>query len=74
MTRPMRALVTGQSRAFLVYRNYDALLEYNCAHSYAVGVALLADRIESDEPPADTPAKAVTTKKAKRKAKQKAKT
>jgi membrane-bound lytic murein transglycosylase B len=35
---------TGQ-RAFLVYGNYEALLEYNCAHSYALAVALLADRL-----------------------------
>jgi membrane-bound lytic murein transglycosylase B len=28
-----------------VYRNYDALLEYNCAHAYALSVGLLANRI-----------------------------
>jgi membrane-bound lytic murein transglycosylase B len=39
------SLVSGGSRAFLVYRNYDALLEYNCAHAYAITVGLLADRI-----------------------------
>ena len=39
------SLVAGSSRSFLVYDNYDALLEYNCAHSYAISVALLADRI-----------------------------
>jgi membrane-bound lytic murein transglycosylase B len=39
------SLVSGSSRSFLVYDNYDALLEYNCAHSYAITVALLADRI-----------------------------
>lgn len=38
------SLVSGASRHFLVHSNYDALLEYNCAHSYAVSVALLADR------------------------------
>jgi membrane-bound lytic murein transglycosylase B len=37
-------LLTGK-RAYLVYPNYEALLEYNCAHSYALAVALLADRI-----------------------------
>ena len=36
------ALVSGATRHFLVYRNYDALLEYNCAHSYALSVGLLA--------------------------------
>jgi membrane-bound lytic murein transglycosylase B len=39
------SLVSGTTRHFLVYDNYDALLEYNCAHSYAVSVALLASRI-----------------------------
>jgi len=37
--------VSGSSRSFLVYDNYDALLAYNCAHAYALSVALLADRI-----------------------------
>ena len=39
------SLVSGSSRHFLVYRNYDVLLEYNCAHPYALSVALLSDRI-----------------------------
>ncbi len=39
------AMVSGGARHFLVSANYDALLEYNCAHSYAVSVGLLADRI-----------------------------
>jgi peptidoglycan lytic transglycosylase B len=39
------SLVTGSKRNFLVYRNYDALLDYNCAHSYALSVALLSDAI-----------------------------
>ncbi len=39
------SLVSGSSRSFLVYDNYDALLEYNCAHSYAISVALLSERI-----------------------------
>jgi membrane-bound lytic murein transglycosylase B len=39
-------LPTGK-RAYLVYSNYEALLEYNCAHSYALAVALLADQIGS---------------------------
>lgn len=37
-------LHTGK-RVYLVYPNYEALLEYNCAHSYALAVALLADQI-----------------------------
>jgi membrane-bound lytic murein transglycosylase B len=39
------SLVRGQHRHFLVYRNYEALLAYNCSHSYAITVGLLADRI-----------------------------
>jgi membrane-bound lytic murein transglycosylase B len=39
------SLVSGSSRHFLVYENYDVLLAYNCAHAYALGVALLADRV-----------------------------
>jgi membrane-bound lytic murein transglycosylase B len=41
------SLVSGTSRRFLVYDNYDSLLAYNCAHAYAVSVALLAERLES---------------------------
>ena len=39
------SLVDGGSRTFLVYRNYDALLAYNCANSYALSVALLSDQL-----------------------------
>jgi membrane-bound lytic murein transglycosylase B len=39
------SLVSGERRHFLVYRNYDVLLDYNCAHAYAVTVGLLADSI-----------------------------
>ena len=39
------SLIRDESRAFLVYDNYEALLDYNCAHSYALSVALLADRL-----------------------------
>src|SRR4029453_7759485 len=28
------SLIRDDTRAFLVYDNYDALLDYNCAHSY----------------------------------------
>ena len=38
-------LVDVGERKFLVYPNYDALLGYNCAHYYALSVALLADEI-----------------------------
>lgn len=39
------SLVRVGSRAFLVYGNYEALLAYNCAHHYALGVALLSDQL-----------------------------
>jgi membrane-bound lytic murein transglycosylase B len=39
------SLVQVDTRHFLLYGNYDALLSYNCAHNYALTVALLADRI-----------------------------
>jgi membrane-bound lytic murein transglycosylase B len=39
------SLVAAGSRQYLVYGNYEALLEYNCAHSYALSIAILADRM-----------------------------
>jgi membrane-bound lytic murein transglycosylase B len=39
------SLIHTGKRAFLVYGNYEALLEYNCAHSYALAVALLSERL-----------------------------
>jgi membrane-bound lytic murein transglycosylase B len=38
-------LVDVGERTFLVYPNYDAILGYNCAHYYALTVALLANAI-----------------------------
>jgi membrane-bound lytic murein transglycosylase B len=40
------SLVAAGSRYFLVYDNYEAILAYNCAHTYALSVALLADRLK----------------------------
>jgi membrane-bound lytic murein transglycosylase B len=40
------SLVRAGPRAFLVYGNYRAILAYNCAHSYALSVALMADRLK----------------------------
>jgi membrane-bound lytic murein transglycosylase B len=57
------ALVSGTTRHFLVYANYDALLEYNCAHSYALSVALLGDRLMST--PSASSAHAATPKPAR---------
>jgi membrane-bound lytic murein transglycosylase B len=39
------SLLRAGARAYLVYRNYEALLGYNCAHAYALAVSQLADRI-----------------------------
>ena len=44
------SLVQAGARSFLVYRNYEALLAYNCAHTYALSVGLLADQIASPAP------------------------
>jgi membrane-bound lytic murein transglycosylase B len=38
-------LVDVGERKFLVYPNYDAILGYNCAHYYALSVALLGDSL-----------------------------
>lgn len=43
---PAASLVRAGSRAFLVYGNYEALLAYNCAHHYALGVAMLSERLK----------------------------
>jgi membrane-bound lytic murein transglycosylase B len=58
---PDAALVTGSSRAFLVNRNYDALLEYNCSHAYAISVGLLSDYLAGVHQGTPHPAKAKAT-------------
>jgi len=50
------SLVSGSTRHFLVTGNYDAILEYNCSHSYAITVALLGDAIASTAKIKATPA------------------
>jgi membrane-bound lytic murein transglycosylase B len=54
------SLVDVGERTFLVYPNYDAILGYNCAHYYALSVALLGDQIAGVNP---APAVKATTKK-----------
>jgi membrane-bound lytic murein transglycosylase B len=54
------SLVSGSARHFLVYSNYDALLEYNCAHSYAISVGLLGDAIAAGPPVKSSKAKTIT--------------
>jgi membrane-bound lytic murein transglycosylase B len=46
------SLLRAGPRSFLVYRNYDALLAYNCANSYGVSVGMLSDRIAGAGAPA----------------------
>lgn len=52
------SLVSGRTRHFLVYGNYEALLQYNCAHSYALSVALLGDQLGSTAAVVKSPEKA----------------
>jgi membrane-bound lytic murein transglycosylase B len=40
------SLVRAGTRSFLVFGNYEVLLQYNCAHAYALAVGLLADQIQ----------------------------
>jgi membrane-bound lytic murein transglycosylase B len=40
------SLVRGTKRYFLVYRNYESIIDYNCSHSYAIAAGLLADAIK----------------------------
>jgi membrane-bound lytic murein transglycosylase B len=41
-------LVTAGERTFLVYSNYESILSYNCAHFYALTVALYADSLRPE--------------------------
>ena len=41
------SLIMGDRRHFLVYPNYEALLEYNCVNAYGLSVGLLGDRAPS---------------------------
>jgi membrane-bound lytic murein transglycosylase B len=40
------SMVTDGARYFLVYKNYEALLAYNCATSYAISIGMLSDRLK----------------------------
>jgi membrane-bound lytic murein transglycosylase B len=37
-----------EGKAYLVYKNYAAIMAYNCAHLYAITVGVLSDRIDRD--------------------------
>ena len=44
-TDVVASLVRAGTRNFLVFDNYSVLLQYNCAHAYALAVALLSDKV-----------------------------
>lgn len=39
------SMVSAGRRHFLVYPNYQAILDYNCVHAYGLSVGLLSDRL-----------------------------
>jgi len=39
------SLVRGVKQHFLVYRNYHALIDYNCSNAYAISAGMLADKV-----------------------------
>ena len=39
------SLVRGAHRYFLVFHNYEAIIDYNCANAYAISVGLIADTV-----------------------------
>ena len=43
---PVASLVEVGGRSFLVYPNYETILDYNCAHLYALSIGMLADRLQ----------------------------
>lgn len=50
-TAESASLVSGSTRHFLAYENYDALLAYNCAHAYAISVVILGERVSRNPTP-----------------------
>jgi membrane-bound lytic murein transglycosylase B len=58
------SLISGVSRHFLVYPNYQAILEYNCVNAYGLSVGLLGDAAAGTPAPAS---KATAKKPAKKK-------
>lgn len=45
------SLVSGVKRHFLVYPNYQAILDYNCVNAYGLSVGLLADTSKDSKVP-----------------------
>ena len=67
-------LETDDGKAYLVYDNYEALLAYNCAHTYALSVSLLSDALDGIEPLPTLSSKAPKRATSKVKAKGKSQT
>jgi len=61
------SLVSGTTRYFLVTSSYDAILEYNCSHAYAITVGLLGDAIGSNAPIPPAPRSKPASKPVRRK-------
>jgi membrane-bound lytic murein transglycosylase B len=66
------SLVSGTRRRFLVYPNYQALLEYNCVNAYGLSVGLLGDKAVSTGAKAQTVSK--TSKRHPKKVRKKGST
>ena len=60
------SLVSGVKRHFLVYPNYQAILEYNCVNAYGLSVGLLADAANAKAPAPKAATAKKTTKAAKK--------
>ena len=61
------SLVSGVKRHFLVYPNYQAILEYNCVNAYGLSVGLLADASTNTRGTKDTKGHKPAPKKKKKK-------
>jgi membrane-bound lytic murein transglycosylase B len=59
-------LRTDEGKSYLLSRNYEALLSYNCAHSYALSVGYLGDALAGLGPLPVTPKKVVKKKPTRR--------
>jgi membrane-bound lytic murein transglycosylase B len=59
------SLVSGVKRHFLVYPNYQAILEYNCVNAYGLSVGLLGDAA-SAKPSSKVPKASKTSKPPRR--------
>jgi membrane-bound lytic murein transglycosylase B len=60
------SLIMGDKRHFLVYPNYQALLEYNCVNAYGLSVGLLGDRATAPIPARKTAGPPKTRRRASR--------